>query len=85
MKQISYFFYSFSIYPGKAILKIIQTLLFKPKFIASSTSHVKNEVFSLWERIITCKSPVILSYNWSKKSNIITDISAVVLCMFYFI
>lgn len=45
MKQISYFFYSFSIYPGKAILKIIQTLLFKPKFIASSTSREKWSLF----------------------------------------
>lgn len=30
---------SFSIYPGKATLNIIQSLLLKPKFIASSTSH----------------------------------------------
>lgn len=54
----------FNICPGKAILKVTQTLLSKHKVIGRFTTHVINDVFAIWEGIIAYRNTVILSYNW---------------------
>lgn len=49
--------------PGKAIFKITQILLLKPKVIVIFTTHVVNDVFAIWEFIIAYRNTAILSYN----------------------